>query len=103
MTKQKEAENLNESLKELSEMVTWFEHQQDIDVEAGLQKVKRGAELIRGCKKRLEEIENEFKTIQKEIEEDIDQPLEEAKVTNKSNSGIDYTDVEDVKPEDIPF
>lgn len=61
--------NLKESLKKLNEIVEWFESQEEVDVEAGLEKVKEGAELVKACKKRLSEIENEFEEIQRDAEE----------------------------------
>lgn len=61
--------NLKESLKKLNEIVEWFESQEEVDVEAGLGKVKEGAELVKACKKRLSEIENEFEEIQRDAEE----------------------------------
>ena len=69
--------NLKESLKSLNEIVQWFETQEEIDVEAGLDKVKKGAELVKVCKKRLTEIENEFKQIQRDVEGDNKKELEE--------------------------
>lgn len=70
--------NLKESLKSLNEIVQWFESQEEIDVEAGLDKVKQGAELVKVCKKRLIEIENEFKQIQREVEGDNkNEPVED--------------------------
>ncbi len=60
--------NLKDSLKKLNEIVEWFEAQEEIDVEAGLDKVKQGAALVKVCKKRLSEIENEFEQIQREVE-----------------------------------
>jgi len=60
--------NLKDSLKKLNEIVGWFEAQEEIDVEAGLEKVKQGAALVKVCKKRLSEIENEFEQIQREVE-----------------------------------
>lgn len=62
--------NLKESLKKLNEIVEWFESQEEVDVEAGLEKVKEGAELVKACKKRLSEIENEFEEIQRDAEEE---------------------------------
>ena len=35
-----------------------------------LEKVKEGAELVKVCKKRLSEIENEFEIIQREVNQD---------------------------------
>jgi exodeoxyribonuclease VII small subunit len=60
--------NLKESLAKLNGIVEWFDEQEEVDVEVGLVKVKEGAELIKVCKKRLAEVENEFKEIQREIE-----------------------------------
>ena len=62
--------NLKESLRKLNEIADWFEKQEEIDVEAGLEKVKEGAKLVKECKTRLSEIENEFETIQKEVDKD---------------------------------
>lgn len=59
--------NLTKSLNELNDIVKWFENEEEIDVEAGLVKVREGAELIKLCKERLAKIENEFREIQKEI------------------------------------
>ena len=72
MTKKEGATNLTKSLNELGEIVKWFENEDEIDVEAGLVKVREGAELIKICKERLAKIENEFKEIQKEITDDED-------------------------------
>jgi len=60
--------NLKESLSKLNDIVAWFEEQEEVDVEAGLEKVKEGAKLVKDCKIRLSEIENEFETIQKQVE-----------------------------------
>lgn len=68
MTTKKEV-NLTETLKELHLIVEWFEDQEDVDVEEGLMKVKSAADLIKKSKARLVEVENEFKEIEKEIDE----------------------------------
>jgi len=62
--------NLKDSLNKLNEITVWFENQEEVDVEAGLEKLKEGAELVKVCKKRLSEIENEFEQIQREVTED---------------------------------
>ena len=59
--------NLNETLKKLAQIVSWFESQSELDVEKGLEYVKEGAGLIRSSRERLSEIENEFREIKKEI------------------------------------
>ncbi len=62
--------NLKESLGKLNSIVEWFDEQEEVDVEVGLIKVKEGAELIKDCKKRLSEVENEFKEIQREVDKE---------------------------------
>lgn len=60
--------NLNETLKKLAGIVSWFENQSELDVEKGLEYVKEGAELIKSSRERLTQIENEFKEVKKEIQ-----------------------------------
>jgi exodeoxyribonuclease VII small subunit len=66
MTKQP---SINDQLSKLQTIVDWFEKQQEVDVEQGLDKVKEGAELIRELKSRLKKVENEFKEIREGLEE----------------------------------
>lgn len=61
--------NLSESLKKLADIVRWFDEQKEVDVEAGLEKVKEGAKLIKDSRERLKEIENEFEEVQKQLSE----------------------------------
>ncbi len=67
-TKKTEAGNLKENLKKLSQIVSWFESQEELDVEKGLEYVKEGADLIKSSRERLSEIENQFQEIKKEIQ-----------------------------------
>jgi len=77
-----EQKNLTDSLSELEEIVTWFEDQDEVDVEQGLTKVKAAATLIKDSKARLAEIENEFQAIEKEINDG--QEVEEDAVPAKT-------------------
>jgi len=63
-------ENLGESLKKLEDIVSWFESQEEVDIEKSLEKVKEGVKLIKGSKKQLKEVENEFEEIKKNLEVD---------------------------------
>lgn len=66
--------NLNETLKKLEAISSWFDSRKEVDVEEGLKKVKEGAELIKASKKRLAEIENEFEEVKKGmIEEETEE------------------------------
>jgi len=51
---------LTDSLKNIQSIIAWFENQEEVDVEKGLEKIKEGAKLIQESRIRLREIENEF-------------------------------------------
>jgi len=68
MKKANEKINLNETLKKLAQIVSWFESESELDVEKGLDYVKQGASLIKSSRERLSEIENEFIELKKEIQ-----------------------------------
>ncbi|PIP18158.1 MAG: hypothetical protein COY82_01015 [Parcubacteria group bacterium CG_4_10_14_0_8_um_filter_35_7] len=65
-------DKLKDSLKKLEEIIEWFDKQEEVDVEAGLERVKRGAALIKASRKRLEKLENEFEEVKKELKEEIE-------------------------------
>jgi exonuclease VII small subunit len=62
--------SLGEALKKLEGIVSWFDNQEEVDVELGLAKVKEGADLIKASKARLKEVENEFTVVKKELEKE---------------------------------
>lgn len=62
--------DLSKALKDLEGLVNWFDDQTQVDVEAGLKKVKEGAKLIKESKSRLKEIENEFEEVKEDIKEE---------------------------------
>lgn len=95
--------NLTDSLRQLEEIAQWFDQQQDVDVEVGLTKVRQAAKLIKDSKTRLSEIDNEFKTIEKEIggEDESDEGrTEEAHVERQT---VNTDSDEPINLEDIPF
>lgn len=66
-----EKNNLSQDLRSLEKIVGWFESQEEIDIEEGLQKIRQGAELIQSSKKRLKEVENEFEEIRKTLDQEV--------------------------------
>lgn len=66
MTEKKQS--LSESIKKLESIVEWFEGQEEVDVEKGLEKFKEGAMLVKSSRERLKEIENEFREVEKMLE-----------------------------------
>ncbi len=67
MVKKTGKQSLGKALKELEQIAQWFEEQEEIDVEKGIDKVKQGAVLIKDTKKRLQDIENEFEEVKKSL------------------------------------
>lgn len=64
---------LKDALKKLEEIVNWFDEQEEADVEAGLEKVKEGAGLIKESRKQLKKLENEFEKVKKDIENESEE------------------------------
>lgn len=64
----KEKESLKDILTKLDAVVADL-NAKDIDVERGLLKFKEGIELVKAARERLQKTENEFITLQKELEE----------------------------------
>lgn len=102
MTAKKSGENLTDTLDKLSKIVDWFESQQEIDVEVGLEKVREAATLIRSSKSRLADINNEFKEIEKEIRGEIAESTAKGTKSKSPNTGMTFP-VESPDPDGIPF
>lgn len=62
--------NLSESLKKVQAIIAWFDEQEEVDVEKGLEKIKEGTVLIKESRTRLKEIENEFEVVKKDLEKE---------------------------------
>ena len=54
-------------MKKLRAIASWFEQQDEVDVEKGLEKVREGAVLIKASRTRLKELENEFEEVKKDL------------------------------------
>lgn len=65
--------NLSESLKKLEAISEWFNDQQEVDVEKGLEKVKEGAKLVKLSRARLKEVENEFEDVKNELRGNLEE------------------------------
>ena len=72
-----EKNKLKNSLKKLEEIIEWFDKQEEVDVEAGLERVKGGVALIKESKERLKELENEFEEVKKELGREIEPDAEQ--------------------------
>jgi len=65
-TMNQEKQTIEQSLKRLEKIVEEL-NARDVDVEEGLKKFKEGVELVKICRNRLGEAENEFKKLQAEL------------------------------------
>jgi len=80
------------ALKELEEINRWFQNE-EIDLDEGLAKFRRGLELIKKSKGRLKQVEIEFNEIKKEFggEEKASEELEElTDETGDEGEGIPF-------------
>lgn len=81
------------AMKELEEINKWFQ-EEEIDLDLGLEKLKRGKELITACRERLKDVENQFIQIR-------DQEVAAPPAPAKTEAIIDIEDDEDT--DDLPF
>lgn len=88
MPEKKEKFNFTKAYRELEKINEWFQ-QEDIDLEEGLKKYKRGLELVEQCRERLKEIQNRFYKIKKE------HSIEESK-RKEEQTGDKEIDVKDI-------
>ncbi|MBI4990691.1 exodeoxyribonuclease VII small subunit [Candidatus Gottesmanbacteria bacterium] len=58
--------DFTKAVSEIEEINQWFQNE-DIDLDEGLAKFRRGLELIKKCQTRLKQVENEFTEIKKEF------------------------------------
>jgi hypothetical protein len=65
-----EKQELSNVLKKVQGIIDWFEAQEEVDIEKGLEKVKEGAQLLKVSRKRLKELENEFEVVKRELEQE---------------------------------
>ena len=62
----KEKFDFKEAIEELEKINTWFQ-EEDIDLDEGLEKLKKGKDLIAKCRERLQKAENEFTSVKEDL------------------------------------
>ena len=60
--------DFKKSIEELEEINRWFQ-EEEIDLDEGLKRLRRGKDLIKKCRDRLKSVENEFIKIKEEFNE----------------------------------
>jgi exodeoxyribonuclease VII small subunit len=96
--------DFTQSVNKLEEINTWFQNE-DIDLDEGLYKLKAGKELIKKCRTRLKEVENEFIKIKKEFAEEAQEQEVEAveDLHNRQRPKHQLPDDDGLDPDDTPF
>jgi exodeoxyribonuclease VII small subunit len=69
MKNDKKELTLKEALIKLDTLVSELNNQ-DVDLEAGLEKFKEGVEIIKFCREQITKAENTFKSLNQELEKD---------------------------------
>jgi exodeoxyribonuclease VII small subunit len=64
----KSPQTFADAMKELEQLNTWFQ-EEEIDLDQGLKKLRRGSELIKQCQAQLKDVENEFIEIKQSFED----------------------------------
>jgi len=67
MKNDKKELTLKEALAKLDTLVSELNNQ-DVDLEAGLEKFKEGVEIIKFCREQITKAENTFKSLNQELE-----------------------------------
>ena len=88
------------SIKQLEEINSWFQNEV-FNLDEGLQKLKLGKDLIKKCRGRLQQVENEFVKIKQEVAEDgadgeaseVFQNGQDPKPTSKTNGQAESDDI----------
>lgn len=60
-------DSIQNQLKKLEAIATWFEKEDDFDIEEGLVKVREGADLVKALKERIQAVENEFRVLEQDL------------------------------------
>ena len=90
------------SIKQLEEINSWFQNE-DFNLDEGLQKLKVGKELIKKCRGRLQQVENEFVKIKQEFGEDLPDGVVAEGLQNHQASKVTSNRNGEIEPEDVPF
>jgi exodeoxyribonuclease VII small subunit len=96
--------DFTQAINQLEDINTWFQHE-DFNLDEGLRKLKEGKELIKKCRTRLREVENEFVHIKQEFAEESKEEESGSLDTLSDGHRPDRSVVKEktIEPEDVPF
>jgi exodeoxyribonuclease VII small subunit len=92
------------SIKTLEEINSWFQNE-DFNLDEGLQKLRLGKDLIKKCRGRLQQVENEFVKIKQEFGDETREQEDKVEEGTPGNNGRtpNTLNSEPVDSDDVPF
>src|SRR5687768_9547068 len=104
MTDDQKRFDFTQSINKLEEINSWFQNE-DFNLDEGLLKLKEGKDLIKKCRTRLQEVENEFVKIKQEFVEDGQEQEVGAIANNYNRNGSNQIprDEEEPCPDNTSF
>jgi exodeoxyribonuclease VII small subunit len=90
------------SIKTLEDINNWFQNE-DFNLDEGLEKLKLGKDLIKKCRGRLQQVENEFVKIKQEIVEDVVDGEASEVFQNRQDFTPTSNKNGEIEPDDVPF
>ena len=90
------------SIKQLEEINSWFQDE-DFNLDEGLQKLKLGKDLIKKCRSRLQQVENEFVKIKQDFAEDGADGESSEVLESQQKSIPNSRGNGEIDPDDVPF
>jgi exodeoxyribonuclease VII small subunit len=90
------------SIKTLEEINSWFQNE-DFNLDEGLQKLKLGKDLIKKCRGRLQQVENEFVKIKQEFAEDGADSVASDDFQSRQDHAVTSDKNGEIERDEIPF
>ena len=90
------------SIKELEEINSWFQNE-DFNLDEGLRKLKLGKDLIKKCRGRLQQVENEFVKIKQDFADDGADGESSEDFQSRQDHSVTSDKDGEIEPDKIPF
>jgi exodeoxyribonuclease VII small subunit len=90
------------SIKQLEEINNWFQNE-DFNLDEGLQKLKQGKELIKKCRGRLQQVENEIVKIKQDFADDVADGESSDDFQNRQDHAVTSDKNGEIERDDVPF
>ena len=90
------------SIKQIEEINSWFQNE-GFNLDEGLEKLKLGKDLIKKCRGRLQQVENEFVKIKQDYADDVADGKSSEVFENRQDHTVTSDKNGEIEPDKIPF